>query len=307
MKKNDKFLIAALHSCLIGLFAFGLLACDDSGSGAGGPSTGESGLESDGKSGNGLFADVNDPNVPWWTKVKSKDDFLNPDIDYGEFVDYRDNRVYKTVQIGEQVWMAENLKYKKFCYCYDENEKYCEISGCFYHWMYLTLSYTTGKVQKNEKGHIVGVCPEGWHLPSEHEWRELLTTVGGKFYHEWTDGLVEVERSPSQGGYVYLPSKILKSRLGMNEGDAGTDDFGFSAISAGYYDSSTLPEKYDTGCLDDSCTVFLWMSTAYGSDERACVLLHNGLNMRYPYRFPYSVEITIRGNHYGLNARCVKD
>ncbi len=82
----------------------------------------------------------------------------------GSFKDKRDGRVYKTVKIGEQVWMAENLAYKtaKGSWAYDNNEEYVKTYGRLYNW----------ETAKN-------VCPDGWHLPSDVEWDILTNYLGG--------------------------------------------------------------------------------------------------------------------------------
>ena len=75
--------------------------------------------------------------------------YLNPEIDYGEYLDERDSLVYRTVQIGEQVWMAQNLNYYTVnSYCYADEDINCLLYGRLYDWQSAR-----------------SVCPEGWHLP----------------------------------------------------------------------------------------------------------------------------------------------
>ena len=116
--------------------------------------------------------------------------------EYGELVDDRDGLTYKTVKIGDQWWMAENLNYEASpSYCYNDDTTNCTKQGRFYSW------WTAIKV-----------CPSGWHLPDTTEWEKLFTVVGDSS----TVGLK------------------LKSASGWNSSGNGTDDFGFSALSAGY-------------------------------------------------------------------------
>ena len=82
----------------------------------------------------------------------------------GSFTDSRDDKVYKTVKIGDQWWMSENLVYKSNngCFTYDEIEDYVKNHGYFYNW----------ETANN-------VCPEGWHLPSDSEFEKLSNYLGG--------------------------------------------------------------------------------------------------------------------------------
>jgi uncharacterized protein (TIGR02145 family) len=94
-------------------------------------------------------------------------------------IDIRDTKKYPTVQIGSQCWMAANLNYgtqiattspqRDNCvpekYCYNDNPELCALSAVLYQWNELMQFQTDGGVQ--------GICPPGWHVPTEADW-ELL-------------------------------------------------------------------------------------------------------------------------------------
>jgi len=109
--------------------------------------------------------------------------------------DARDGKKYKTVEIGNQMWMAENLNYDiKGSKCYDNKPDNCAKYGRLYNWQTANTA-----------------CPNGWHLPSRAEWEALTMEVGG----EKTEGLK------------------LKAKSGWDSNGNGTDDFGFSALPGG--------------------------------------------------------------------------
>jgi uncharacterized protein (TIGR02145 family) len=82
----------------------------------------------------------------------------------GTFTDTRDGKTYKTITLGTQTWMAENLAYKAGfgCWAYDNNTENAAKYGYLYF-------YETAKT----------VCPSGWHLPTDAEWKTLVTFLGG--------------------------------------------------------------------------------------------------------------------------------
>lgn len=136
-----------------------------------------------------------------------------PESKRGTFVDERDGQVYKYTTIGDQVWMAENLRYKSEgseCY-YKEDD--CNSMGRAYN-LDLTL------------------CPTGWHVPSEEDWRMLFDSVGG-------DSLAKVRLKASYGWNVFNPE----------ENPNGTDDCGFGAVFA---QNSNKERIYESSFLTSS-------------------------------------------------------
>jgi len=127
--------------------------------------------------------------------------------EYGTITDDRDEKVYKTVKIGKQTWLAENLAYSKVDQvgkCYDNKPANCETYGRLYDW-------ETAKK----------VCPKGWHLPSYNEWETLYLFIGGEDYFT-NDVLVQ---------------DLLKAKSGWEkkeEPNNGTDDYGFTALPGGF-------------------------------------------------------------------------
>jgi uncharacterized protein (TIGR02145 family) len=157
--KNKRFFAAALAAALAIALAFTLTACEE--------------------------------------KKKPKDGDVAPAaaIESGSFTDSRDGKTYKTVKIGEQVWMAENLSYKaEGSICYDNDSANCKKYGRLYDWE-----------------DAMKACPSGWHLPTKEEWDALTNFAGGD---EAAD-------------------KKLKAKKGWDNDGNGTDDYGFSALPGG--------------------------------------------------------------------------
>jgi uncharacterized protein (TIGR02145 family) len=126
------------------------------------------------------------------------------------FVDARDGKLYKTVTIGSQKWMAENLNYEtEGSWCYGNNTDNCARYGRLYLWREKMAGWTAGSH---------GVCPSGWRLPTMSDWMTLAKYAGGTGTY-------------GDGGKA---GTKLKSNNGWNDGGNGTNDFGFSALPGGY-------------------------------------------------------------------------
>lgn len=128
--------------------------------------------------------------------------------DYGSFADYRDGKVYKTVKIGNQEWMAENLNFKgslaQETWCYENKAEFCAKYGLLYAW-----------------NAAIKACPGGWHLPDTTEWNSLILTVGG----------------------IETAGSALKSASGWENNGNGTDAYGFKALPAGHRAVGFADEK----------------------------------------------------------------
>lgn len=116
----------------------------------------------------------------------------------GSFTDARDGKVYKTVTIGKQTWMAENLAFKAptGCWAYSNNETNVKMYGYLYDW----------ETAKN-------VAPAGWHLPSEKECKKLIDFLGGKFNSgeklkaaNTGEETVNRNRGNNESGFTGLPA-----------------------------------------------------------------------------------------------------
>jgi len=126
----------------------------------------------------------------------------------------------KNVKIGNQIWMAKNLNdASKGGICYGDKPENCEKYGRLYNWE-----------------EAMKACPSGWHLPSDAEWKALVSFAGGD----------------------EIAGRKLKAKNGWEEGGNGTDDFGFSALpgGSGYSDGSfDVIDRYG----------YWWSSSEHGS------------------------------------------
>ena len=140
--------------------------------------------------------------------------------DTGYFCDVRDGKLYATTTIGTQVWMKENLNYNASdSKCYDNLESNCDIYGRLYNWataMSFDASCNSSSCSSQVQSKHKGVCPSGWHIPSDANWNTLINYAGGQA----------------------TAGKKLKATSGWpnsyGENGNGTDNYGFSALPSGF-------------------------------------------------------------------------
>ena len=168
--------------------------------------------------------------------------FTTERLNQGTMTDERDGHVYKTIGIKTQMWMAENLNYADSAnypsmlernWCYDNIYDNCFENGRLYTWSAAIDSVywagtggVCGHTEIEDEEHSVicdlpekvkGICPEGWHLPS----------------------LAEINYTASLS-FVY---KKNMQAVGYPNWKNATDEYGFSAIPAGFYVNGNFDEK----------------------------------------------------------------
>ena len=217
--------------------------------------------------------------------------------------DTRDGQVYRIVKIGNQVWMAENLNYAYMqptrgidssSFCYNDSAENCAKYGRLYIWsaamdsagLFSTGTKGCGFGSACARTNIVqGVCPTGWHLPTQAEWDTLFASVGGKD----------------------IAGKLLKVTTGWKMDSLQTsssndsDAFGFSMLPAG----GRLATNVYSGILEQTN---FWSSTECNSVDCGTLL---------PVRFgAYYVGfglandatyISTTEKDFGYSVRCVMD
>jgi uncharacterized protein (TIGR02145 family) len=207
------------------------------------------------------------------------------------FIDYRDNKSYSTFQIGTQCWMAKNLSYlpsvspssvgsetTPYYYVYDyqgtdvnaaKATTNFQTYGVLYNWP----AAMAGSASSNSvPSGVQGVCPAGWHLPSDAEWTVLtdhlggLSIAGGKMKETGTTHW----NSPNTGA---------------------TNTSGFTALAGG--------DRYGNGNFGSSgFNAYFWSSAQNSSSyawDRYLSYINDGVGRYYG------------GKENGLSVRCLKD
>lgn len=150
-----------------------------------------------------------------------------------------DGNTYRTVIIGTQEWMAENLKVTRYRngteidYPGENNDLWYLNNGGAYAW------YNNNIEWKNIYGGLYnyyavvnqnGLCPEGWHLPSGEEWNQLIQYIGGP---DTTAGN-RLKSCRQVDTPVQECHTSIHPRWDWDVNNHGTDHYGFSAVPAGY-------------------------------------------------------------------------
>jgi len=214
-------------------------------------------------------------------------------LEYGTLKDARDKRTYKTITIGTQTWMAENLNYsdsvatpslKGKSWCYDNDDTNCDETGRLYTWAAaidsVKLANDTANPQTCGDGvncklpaKVRGICPDGWRLPKTEDWKTLIAAVNGSG----------------------MKSANLKSTSGWSGDGNGTNSSGFSILPAGH--------RYSDGYFYNAGTeASFWeaedSNSSQENSEASC--------MSFFVHFKDAL-FSLGNKNYGFSIRCIED
>jgi uncharacterized protein (TIGR02145 family) len=206
-----------------------------------------------------------------------------------DLTDSRDSKVYKTVKIGNQTWMAENLAYLPAVFpYYDSSESLLRYYVNSYD------GYVVDQAMANPNYSIYGVlynwpaalaaCPSGWHLPTDAEWTTLTDYLTNNGYGYGGSGIDIGKSMASTSGWEPSPTA---GTVGNNQGSNNSS--GFTALSCGI--------RYSGGYSGPGSYSYFWSATGVDPSSAVSRVLEfgaNGLNQPEPNRA------------YGFSVRCLQ-
>jgi uncharacterized protein (TIGR02145 family) len=250
------------------------------------------GIESNDKNPNHSYTSAGEYNIKLTIKhaydviVNQKDNYIKV---YNEVVIDIDNNKYGVVELGSQKWLAQNLKTTRLNngeeitlvnIFSDYSHTWGEGTTPRYCWYHddkkLTDSAEYGALYNFYTVETEKICPIGWHVPSNSDWRNLEQFL----YNE---------------GYSDIEGVALKAKSGWKNNGNGRDIYGFSALPAGSYRADYSNWYWQ----DDSGEYATWWS--FGAFSETAIMVYD---MNY-----LSDKLTSGGNYkyFGQSIRCIKD
>ena len=197
---------------------------------------------------------------------------------------------FPTITIGDQTWMAKNLNIGAMItgvtsmldnnilekYCYDDLESNCEVYGALYQWDEMMKYVNTESTQ--------GICPTGFHLPSDEEWKTLEMQLGMSQVQADGEGYRGTDQASKMAGNELLWTN------GPLDQDSSFGNSGFEALPGGL--RGTAGPYYSE--FEKS---IYWSTTESGSEAWA----------RYLYNIETRVFRVSWNKSYGYSVRCLQD
>jgi uncharacterized protein (TIGR02145 family) len=220
---------------------------------------------------------------------------LPPQWQCGDIInDARNEKSYTTVQIGTQCWMAQNINIGTRIdgtgeqtnnsiiekYCYNDLESNCDVYGGLYQWNEM-MQYSTDSGGQ-------GICPTGWHIPTDAEWTTLTTNVNNQNSYRCnsTFGYIAKAMAANSLWDTVSFTCAIGNNLSLNNAT------GFTAVPGGWRGNGVIVHLGIGG--------FWWSSSEVNSDDAWG---------RYMRCYSPTVMMFYMGDDkvYGLSVRCVKD
>jgi uncharacterized protein (TIGR02145 family)/prepilin-type N-terminal cleavage/methylation domain-containing protein len=239
----------------------------------------------------------------------------------GQQISDIDGNIYNTVQIGTQCWMKENLNTGTMVlgindqtnnnliekYCYNNNTNNCAVYGGLYQWaeavQYLNNTSNTQSWNPIPTGNVQGICPLGFHIPTDTEFNILeqytVATIASSatpydcdtVLTGWRRCADATDPATDAGGLAGVGKSLKAINQGSGNG-AGDDLVGFSALMTGYRQPSSI------FCCRPGNTM-IWQSNQNNSTT--------SFNRGFSSTYSTISRNIITSKEYGLPLRCLKD
>ncbi len=187
---------------------------------------------------------------------------------FGEMTDDRDDQTYKTVTLGDQIWLAENVNYvTENSWCYDDVPANCDIYGRMYTW-----------------DAAMEACPDGWNPGSKEDWTALSTYLDPD----------TVEPSDKNMDISPVAGEMLKAdeNIWPTPDNEATNLSGFSVLPAGtLYEGLSSVLGYIT---------MIWTASETNEDYAWTLMLDGG-------QMGFYLDDTATTKDYALSVRCIEE
>ena len=226
-----------------------------------------------------------------------------------------DGNTYDAVQIGDQVWMAQNLRTTRYAdgttisigtntstttaYRYapgpnqsnEENMDNVAHYGYLYNWPAVMHGESTSEA--NPSG-VQGICPNGWHVPSDAEWTQMIDYLGSQSEYVCGENTNYIAKAlAATTGWNFLSGECYPGDQSMHANNA----IGFSALPAGTYSLNSSGYGYNSFGY---CVAF-WCADGNADVPEAA----SSRNLYGDYAYVYSGRYNAK--FLGFSVRCVKD
>lgn len=178
-----------------------------------------------------------------------------PDVIEGTWTDTRDGKVYKTITVKGQTWLAENLAYIPYVINSDDANKVCSVFA-----LDVTETTTADDLKASENFAKYGVlynayaledlAPDGWHVATDADWKAISIVAG----------MSQAEADEIGSQYDYA-SKFLDPTANWFDGTDATNDFFFNVVPSGYYSKGIFWFQPPFSYTGERMSAYYWTNT----------------------------------------------